>query len=106
MNAEAILGSLPSDFQQVTTYDSVVGDYYPGFLDRQMGNVQITDPRLEPLPSEWRLAQHDRSYSHHLWVNEEDEQAVDSEGRPVTDPRFRREALEARGVNLRWFKLI
>jgi hypothetical protein len=106
MNAEAIFGSLPSDFQQVTIYDSVVGDYYPGFLDCQTGNVQITDPRLEPLPSEWRLAQHDRSYSHHLWVNEEDEQAMDSEGRPVTDPRFRREALKARGVNLRWFKLI
>lgn len=106
MNAEAILGSLPSSFQQVTIYDSVVGNYCPGFLDRHTGNVQITDPRLEPLPSEWRLAQHDRCYSHHLRIIGDDEQAVDSEGRPLTGPRFRREGLEKRGVNLRWFKLV
>ncbi|CAF9926748.1 hypothetical protein IMSHALPRED_007032 [Imshaugia aleurites] len=47
MNGEAFLGSLPDNYQARFLYDQGSNGWYRAFLDKETGNTQYQDPRME-----------------------------------------------------------
>ena len=100
MEGEALLGSLPSNWQRVTRHFPDLG-YYDAFTNVKTGVVQVEDPRLGPLPAGWRIADHSRKYAYSRFCNEELGVSATR-----TDPRLSPEALRARGVKLQEIRLV
>ena len=76
---------------------------HDGFLDRKTGDVQIEDPRHGPLQTGWHIVCYkragDKVVSNRYANNRTGELAF-------FDPRITPEALRARGINIRDFRLL
>jgi hypothetical protein len=97
-----LLGALPSGVQHVER-QSETSDYVycSAFIDARTDRIQVEDPRFtEPLPSGWELQRHENEKYEQLFIHKETGHAT------WRDPRLSPEALRARGVNLRTFKLV
>jgi len=102
MDGEALLGVLPNGVRRVErqpeTSDYV---YRSAFINTKTNHIQVEDPRLtEPLPSGWELQRHENEKYEQLFIHKETGHAT------WRDRRLTPEALCARGVNLRTFKLL
>ena len=100
MDGAAYLGPLPSKWQLVERYFEGGSNRYYSFLDRLSGEFQIEHPRLGPLPAGWYIGDHRRKDAFILYANDETGE------RTWRDPRMSPEALTARGVELREFRLV
>lgn len=50
---EAFLGPLPEEHRVVATYDVRTVKWWPAYLNEKTKELQIEDPRLDPLPNSW-----------------------------------------------------
>jgi hypothetical protein len=102
MNGEALLGPLPPNYDRVIQR-SYSGVSYHAYYNHQAKQVHVENPRLGPLPENWRLKNHDQEHLWHWFVND-----VTGEGHknPGPDPRRTMQALRDRGVDLQDFELI
>jgi hypothetical protein len=101
MDGEAILGSLPGEYETVSILNETSGTDLPAFRNRQTGQVTHEDPRLPLLKPEWKDVSVDRTGSNAslCWRNE-----TTGEWRYyLRDPRLDTDALESRGVKLETF---
>ena len=87
MNGEAFLGSFPDNYRPINYYDQGANNWYRAFLDKQTGNTQYNDPRME---------------SDDQTVNKGISFAPDGTRLPEVTPEF----LKRRGVNVQTFDLI
>lgn len=101
MDGEALLGALPSNWQRVYRHFPDLGQSYDGLMNTQTGYFQIEDPRLGPLPTGWRIADHREKHAYNKFSNEQIG-VLDTS----YDPRLSPEALKARGVNLQEIRLV
>lgn len=94
MDAQGLLGPLPSPWRAHFTQDTSTGAFVPRYLNGLTSVLSVDDPRLGSLPDGWTLF--DDGRFHHM------------ESRRITDqdPRWQLEALEARGVDLQNFHLV
>ncbi|KAL9629141.1 MAG: hypothetical protein Q9204_005446 [Flavoplaca sp. TL-2023a] len=99
MDGGALLGELPKDWMYVYKIFPKLG-HYVVLLDSETQEIHLHDPRLGPLPAGWRIKKHKNDYAYNWFVND-----VTGEKTPY-DPRLEPEALKARGVDLREFRLI
>lgn len=58
MDGEALLGSLPGSCNRVARAVPGTPSLWDAFIDRKVGVLQISDPRLGPLPCGWRIENH------------------------------------------------
>ena len=100
MDGAACLGPLPSNWQRVARFFQEYSRGYPAFLNHQTGEFQVDDPRLGPLPAGWYISDHEQKDAYNLYANDE----TGEETR--FDPRMTPEALTARGVEMREFRLV
>lgn len=100
MDGAACLGPLPSKWRLVYRYFKGYSRYYYVFFDQQTGGFQIEDPRLGPLPAGWYISDHKEKDAWNLYANDETGE------RTLSDPRMTPEALTARGVEMREFRLV
>ena len=99
MDGATLLGPLPSMWQNVYRYDAASREYWGGFINHETGESQIEDPRLGPLPTEWRTYSHKEEGAYNIYINDR------TRKRTLYDPRQSLEALRARGVELQDFWL-
>ncbi|KAL9127020.1 MAG: hypothetical protein Q9175_007817 [Cornicularia normoerica] len=101
MEGEALLGALPSNVRYAYRYFPDLCRRYDALINIQTGDIQIEDPRLGPLPTGWRIADHRKRHAYNIFSNE---------GLGVHntefDPRLSPEALKARGVKLQDIRLV
>ena len=95
MDGEALLGTLPSNWQYVRRYFPDLGQNYDVLMETTTGDIQVEDPRLGPLPVGWHIADHGKKHAYSRFSNEQ----MGVYG-TVEDPRLSPEALKARGVKL------
>ena len=100
MESAACLGPLPSNWQLVLRYFEEYSNYSYAFLNHHTGECQIEDPRLEPLPAGWYISDHEEEDAWNIYANDETVE------RTKSDPRMTPEALTARGVEMREFRLV
>ena len=100
MDGAAFLGPLPSKWQLVLRYLEQFSSNYGAFLDHQTGEFQIEDPRIGPLPAGWYISDHKMKDAFNLYAN------VETGEETRFDPRMTPEALAARGVEMREFRLV
>ncbi|KAF2826971.1 HET-domain-containing protein [Ophiobolus disseminans] len=100
---EALLGDLPDGWKTVGHLDTY-GDFHERFIDPANPSVFSEDPRLGPLPSDWiRVVAPDRQWPSkkvNAFQNTVTGQILHS------DPRMLSDALRARGVPLKEFRLV
>ena len=101
VEGEALLGSLPTDYQRIERYFADLGVYFDAFMNVQTRGVQVDDPRLGSLPAGWRIADHREKHAYNKFSNEELGVTATN-----TDPRLTPEALRARGVKLQEIRLV
>jgi hypothetical protein len=99
MDGEALLGQLPDNFRYVRASFSGAGQY-AAYINQQTGAVQVTDPRLGPLPPGWEIAKHELDDRLNIFVNTELDKGF------YDDPRLLPNALRERQIPLRGFKLV
>ena len=102
MTGEALLGKLPGNWSFVHKWFPQFGSYHYVFLNSETGDTQIEDPRLGPLPAGWRNKNMSNKELPWNWYVNIDTGEVAG----IRDPRMTVDALKARGVILRDFKLI
>jgi hypothetical protein len=102
MDAQALLGPLPSKFQLVIKLEEKTKVYWPRHMDRATKNFYCEDPRLGELPLEWKRKGHPLDKFWTWFVNEETGEEI----KMGNDPRLTPEALRQRGVDLKVFKLV
>ena len=100
MDGAACLGPLPSNWQWVARCFQEYSRDYPAFLNHQTGEFQIEDPRLGLLPAGWYISDHEQKDAYNISVN------VETGEETWFDPRMTPEALTARGVEMREFRLV
>ena len=100
MDGAACLGPLPITWQLVLRHFEEHLRDYRAFLNHQTGEFQIEDPRLGPLPVGWYISDHERKDCYNIYANDETGERTDF------DPRMTPEALTARGVKIREFRLV
>jgi hypothetical protein len=101
MDGEALLGAIPSPWKLEIV--KIPGPGWSNYFAKSPGVKTLDDPRLPPLPSEWEEVGrdiHDHTTSKALFRNIVTGETMDS------DPRILPEALEARGVKLKRFRLV
>ena len=96
MDGEALLGPLPAGFEGIFQIDSNTGDEHRAHIDRT-GEIHVVDPRLGPLPENWRLESHESERFYSRFVNDKTGEDFD---RRAVDPRLTPQALKDRGVYL------
>ncbi|KAM7184991.1 Heterokaryon incompatibility protein (HET) domain containing protein [Naviculisporaceae sp. PSN 640] len=102
-DATALLGPLPEPWS-IQIFGDVEEPTVAKFWNAETGKPSEDDPRLGPLPDEWKRVYRDRTaddpYIFQPFLNR-------VTGETIThDPRMSPEALRARGVNLRTFTLV
>ena len=100
MDGAVCLGPLPSKWQLVWRYIEEYSRDYPAFLNRLSGEFQIEDPRLGLLPAGWYVESHREENAQNFYANDKTGE------RTWFNPRMTPEALTARGVEMREFKLV
>lgn len=101
MDGSALLSSCPSDFRLIERMNPQTGFYCMAFRNIRTGHIQIEDPRIiKPLPAGWEVLKHRDEQYEQLYVNKDQNRCT------VNDPRLSPDALRARGVKLRTFKLV
>jgi hypothetical protein len=103
MNGEALHGPLPTHFERVVQVAPDSGLEFVAYVNRHTKEVHVQDPRLGPLPENWRLKSHDKDNLFSWIVNDETGEGHDE---PGLDPRLTPEALKERGVDLKEFELM
>lgn len=94
MSGEALLGPLPSNQKRV---GKIISNAICNcFLNDRTGQIIYEDPRLGPLPKEWRRESYGREDWEIKYVNEEagERRYIDS------DPRLTSKALKERGIKI------
>lgn len=100
MEGAALLGPLSSEWRGVLRLVSGFNGRWAAFVNAVTGNIQIEDPRVGPLPAEWRVRSHAKEAAVNLYVNN------DTGEKTFFDPRMTPDALKARGVDIKEFKLV
>lgn len=106
MDGESLLGQLPLGWSIRISDESVDDDYIyePRYFNRETKVLSKEDPRLGLLPEDWEIIQQQRIPDDPLLFaphrNKLTGEVINS------DPRLLPEALIARGVKLRTFKLL
>jgi hypothetical protein len=102
MYGGALLGSLPETHKVVYQTDETDGGLWSAYLDIELGEVEVEDPRLRlvPLPAGCRLDDHNRRHLFHRFVHEKTDEKTQK------DPRLTVESLVARGLPIKSFDLI
>ncbi len=100
MDGAAFLGPLPNKWQLVSRFFKEYVRYYDVFVNHQTGEFQIEDPRLGLLPAGWYISDHEGKDAYNIFANDETGE------RTWRDPRMTPEALTARGVEMREFRLV
>jgi hypothetical protein len=103
MDGEALLGPLPQGCR-VILFQEGNNDHIQEFVDSKTQTRSTRDPRLGPLPAEWKpIITKDR-----LWPSKRVEafQNRDTGQILYSDPRLLPDALRARGVPLQTFTLV
>jgi len=100
MTCEGFLGPLPSTHNFVSIKAKRLGGIRLAFVERGSDTLTVEDPRLGPLPDDWRFVDHDEKHLFHNFANQETGEIT------RIDPRLLPEALLARGVPLQYFDLI
>jgi hypothetical protein len=102
MYGGGLLGSLPETHKVVYQTNETDGGLWSAYLDIELGEVEVEDPRLRlvPLPAGWRLDDHNRRHLFHRFVHEKTGEKAQK------DPRLTVESLVARGVPIKSFDLI
>ena len=98
MDGAALLGPLSSEWRYVKRSD--IDGWCYALVNAVTENIQIEDPRLGPLPAGWRVLRHAQEAIANLYVNN------DTGEETFFDPRLTPEALKARGVDIKEFKLV
>ena len=70
-DAEALLGPLPENYQSVHIYDEELKLYFWAFMDKETGNTQYQDPRMEKGGQMVKAPRHHLDGSEVLEVNSE-----------------------------------
>lgn len=99
MDGEALLGQLPDGFEFVRNSIPGAGQY-GAYINRHIGVIQITDPRLGPLPPGWEIGTHEHGDYLSFFVNKELDIGC------WDDPRLLPDALRERQIQLHAFKLV
>ncbi|KAF2163511.1 hypothetical protein M409DRAFT_26123 [Zasmidium cellare ATCC 36951] len=108
MDAEPLLGPLPSEFECVQILNEGDGSYrMPAFKNRLDGSVTHRDPRLPPLPPEWETlsgtaTQEFILHSPLAYRNSLTQAVLDFR----RDPRMDADALKERGIEIETFTLV
>ncbi|KAL8981348.1 MAG: hypothetical protein Q9205_003830 [Flavoplaca limonia] len=100
MDGGALLGELPKNWMFVSKNFPRLHGHYVVLFDSETQRVHLHDPRLGPLPAGWRIENHKNDYAYNRFVNDITGEATNR------DPRLEPEALKARGVDIREFRLI
>ncbi|KAL8889084.1 MAG: hypothetical protein Q9215_003583 [Flavoplaca cf. flavocitrina] len=100
MDGGALLGELPKNWMLVQKIFPELHGYYVVLFDSETQRIHLHDPRLGPLPAGWRIENHKNDYAYNWFLNDITGEAT------RFDPRLEPEALKARGVDLREFRLI
>ena len=101
MDGSALLSACPSNFRPIQQACPSDGAYHPAIVDTSTGRTQINDPRLnEPLPAGWEVIEHKNEQCFQMFKDTETGRATKYDSRLFAD------ALRARGVKLRSFKLV
>jgi hypothetical protein len=98
MNGEALLGPLPTHYESIRRVESTRGASFAAFVNHQTGQTQVQDPRLGPLPENWRLRFHKEENFWHWFYNIKTREG--QEYPTALDPRLTYQALRERGVDL------
>jgi hypothetical protein len=102
MYGEALLGTLPAPWS-VHLFNGTESIYTAQYTNTETGEVDLDDPRLGDLPSEWEQLAVNRTANDPMHVvrfrNKTTGQTSNS------DPRLLPDALRARGVPLETFRL-
>jgi hypothetical protein len=103
MDGESLLGPLPMGYEVSFDYNQNSNEVQM-FKDNTSGRYLPDDPRLGPVPDEWKtIITEDRlwpSQEVQAWRNKSTGQILDS------DPRLLPDALRARGITLETFTII
>ena len=99
MDGEAFLGPLPRNWKRVLRFDRDSQSLWDTFVDRGAGLLQIEDPRLGPLSSEWRIVGHPLE---HLYCKYQEEATGAAS---MFDPRMLPDSLRNLGADLREIRL-
>jgi hypothetical protein len=101
-DAVGILGPLPRNWRVVISGDAF-GRPLHRYLNLRTFKQTAEDPRLGPLPSEWKRVAYERSSDDPAFFEVFSSSAT---GETITsDPRLSPEALKLRGVKLETFQL-
>lgn len=101
MAGETLLGELPRNWFLVQKYFPEHGGTYHILFDSDKGNTCPQDPRLGPLPIGWRIKNHAKDNVVNWYIND-----ITGEESIRYDPRLELDALKARGIHIREFRLI
>jgi hypothetical protein len=102
MAGEALLGPLPNHYDRIVQIDAS-GFEYNAYIDRQIGKIYVQDPRLGPLPGNWRIKPHTKDYLWSWFVNDKTGEGHDGN---ALDPRLTAQALRDRRVSLQLFEFV
>ena len=101
-DAVGILGPLPSNWRAIIEGDAI-GQPLHRYLNLKTFEQTVEDPRLSPLPPEWKRVAYERSSDDptlfEVFSNSVTGETIKS------DPRLSPEALQLRGVKLETFQL-
>ncbi|KAL2037799.1 hypothetical protein N7G274_009524 [Stereocaulon virgatum] len=100
MDGAALLGPLSSEWRFRARSVSGIDGRWGAFFNAVTGNIQVEDPRLGPLPAGWRVGKHAKEAVYNLYEN------TDTGEQTCLDPRTTPDALKARGVDIKEFKLV
>lgn len=107
MDAEPLLGQLPSEFESVVVQQESTGVYSPAFKNKLDGSITYEDPRLPPLSPEWETLSKDDSERYFAACPLAFRNKSTGDVRQYwRDPRMDADALEGRGVKIEDFKLV
>jgi len=101
MDAEALLGPLPGNFQLLRKFEEKSRIQWMGHMDRETEEFYYEDPRLGDIPPGWKKKDHPSDQFWSWFVNEETGEEM-KDG----DPRLTPEALKQKGVDLKVFRLV
>jgi hypothetical protein len=102
-DSACLIGPLPNPWKVQVSWDSANLPFYR-FRNSSSGEINLEDPRLGPLLPEWERIEADR--------NPDDPELFQRFKNKITgevlnsDPRLLPDALKARGVSLKTFRLI
>ena len=99
MDGEAFLGPLPRNWKRVLRTGGDPPSLWDAFVDHEVGLLQIEDPRLGPLPSDWRIVSHSVEHLYCKYL----EKATGAAS--IFDPRMLPDSLRNMGADIQEIKL-